>query len=176
RSIVFPMSNLGKRAARQTISQNSSTEKESVSKEEKRNSMTIRNRTRSTSFFAATARMLGIASKHSFKYKWSFPSDCGALPTIPNMNPFPLDRLFNQAKIEIKRIEGAEQVTDVGELAIQLQQMGLLDGRIRGRHFDWLRRHHFRRKSDDFLAASFEEKKQEERVPRRLNGRFSTLF
>ncbi|GMT05808.1 hypothetical protein PENTCL1PPCAC_27982 [Pristionchus entomophagus] len=174
RSIVFPSTQLGKRA-RHTISQDSSTEKEHVSKTEKRNSMTFRNRARSASFFAATARMLGIASKHSFKYKWSFPTNGGLLPVMPNLNPYPLDRLFNQEKIVIARMPEAEKVTDVGELASQLGDMGLLDGRIRGRHFDWLRRLHFRRRSEDLLAASI-EKDEEDHIPRRVNGRFSTLF
>ncbi|GMT07960.1 hypothetical protein PENTCL1PPCAC_30134, partial [Pristionchus entomophagus] len=110
----------------------------------KRSSMTLRNRKRSASFFVATGRMMDIANKHSFIYKWLFPTNAGVLPAIPNDNPNPLDRLFNEEKIVIARMEGTERVTDENELASHLSRMGLLDGRIRGRHFSWLRQLHFR--------------------------------
>ncbi|KAF8353918.1 hypothetical protein PRIPAC_95541 [Pristionchus pacificus] len=173
-SIVFPSSQICKQT-RKTISLESPTEKDCISKEEKRHSMTFRHRARSASFFATTARMLGIISRHTFKYKWSIPVNGVLSSEIPNLNPYPLDRLFNQEQICIERMKDAEIVTDTNKLADQLKELGFLDGRIRGRHFDWLRRLHFRRKSEDLLASAIEHKEAETN-PRRVNGRFSTLF
>lgn len=104
-----------------------------ISKEEKRHSMTFRHRARSASFFATTARMLGIISRHTFKYKWSIPVNGVLSSEIPNLNPYPLDRLFNQEQICIERMKDAEIVTDTNKLADQLKELGFLDGRIRGR-------------------------------------------
>ncbi|GMR61680.1 hypothetical protein PMAYCL1PPCAC_31875, partial [Pristionchus mayeri] len=168
RSIVFPSTQLGRRV-RETVSLDGYSEKRRDSKEERRNSMTFKNRT--TSLYVI-ARSLKIIQKKSFKYRWNFPSNNGLLPAIPNLDPYPLDRLFNQEKIIIARMNEAERVTDVNELAGQLENMAFLDGRIRGRHFGWLRRLHFRRNSADLLKVDEEE----EYTPRRVNGRFSTLY